>query len=440
MNSGSAIESPAGLFLEEAPARPLHVYAAALADKAGLLWARRRSLARAAVIVMVLTAGLSLLVPNRYTASVKLMPPDSSPLPGLSALMGVRSGAGGVGGSVADLMRPRSPGQLHIQIMQSRELEDRMVARFDLMRVYRARRRYGARRALAGNTQFAEDRKSGVITVSVTDRDAARAASLANGYAEELARTLAELSSRAGARERHYFETQLAAANEELAQANRELSQFAGANAALDVPSQSRALVESTAILEGQLIAAQAELRGLEQIYTGRHERVQQAQARMAELERKLGQMRGRSPSAGPAEAAPASVRSLSALAVPYADLYRRQKIAEAVVTTLSQQYELARLQEARHVADVQVMDAAEPPERKSSPRRLLLTLSAGLLCLVGGCARILAGHWWRSLAQENPWRRILGPAAERAMAFRGRCRRRVSALWLAGRAKTSAD
>lgn len=428
MNSDSAFESPARLFLEE-PSKPLHVYAAALAEKAGLLWAERRRLARAAVIVMVLTAGLALLVPNRYTASVKLMPPDSSPLPGLSALMGVRSGAAGAGGALGDLMRLRSPGQLHVQIMQSRELQDRLVARFELMRVYGARKRHGARRALAGNTQFAEDRKSGVITVSVTDGDAARAASLANGYAEELARTLAELSSRAGARERRYFETQLAAANEELAQANRELSQFAGANAALDVPSQSRALVESAAILEGQLIAAQAELRGLEQIYTGRHERVQQAQARMAELERKLGQMRGRSPSAGPAEAAPASVRSLSALAVPYADLYRRQKIAEAVVTTLSQQYELARLQEARHVADVQVMDAAEPPERKSSPHRLLLTLGAGLLSLLWGCARILAGHWWASRGKQGPWGPVLAPAVAQVQAARACWMCRVARL-----------
>ncbi len=431
MNPGSAIDSPARLFLEEEPAKPLHVYAAALAEKAGLLWARRRALARAALAVMALTAALSLLVPNRYTASVTLMPPDSNPLPGLAALMGVRSGSASAGGSLGELMRLRSPGQLYIQIMQSRPLQDRLVARFGLIEACGSSRPSGARRCLAGNTSFSEDRKSGVVSVAVSDRDPQRAARVANGYAEELGRTLAEFSSGAGRREREYFEAQLESANQELGRANGALSQFAGANAALDVPGQSRALVESAAVIEGQLIGAQAELRGLEQIYTGRHERVQQAQARIAELRRQLGKMQGRGASAAAGDEAPATVKSLSALAVPYAELYRRQKIAEAVVTTLSQQYELARLQEARHIGDVQVLDPAEAPERKSSPHRLTLTVAAGLLCLLLGAVRILAGDWWRRLEQENPWRRVLGPAVERARAARSRWRGRLLRLRL---------
>ena len=429
---------PARLYLEEPPGKPLYVHAAALLEKAALLWAHRRRLGRAVVIVMAITAGLSLLLPNRYTATVSLMPPDTNPMSGLSALLGMKSPGASLSGQFGDLMRLRTPGQLYIQLMQSRVVEDRLIARFGLMQVYGARKRPAARRRLAAGTRFSEDRKSGIVSVSVTDAQAGRASDLANGYAAELGRMLADLASSAGRREREYFEAQLLAARQELGQSTQRLSEFAGSHAVLDVPEQSRALVESTAAIEGQLIASQAELSGLQQIYAERHERVQQARAKIAELKRQLGQIRGRGAPGSPPEGAQPTVKTLSALAVPYADLYRRVKITEAVVATLSQQYEIARLQESRHVADIQVMDPAEAPERKSSPHRLTLTLGAGLLCLLLGCARILAVEWWRRVAVDNPWRKVLAPVVAQAGATRSCWRDRIARLRPARRAPFS--
>ena len=404
---------------ETAAPQPLHLQAALAVRRAALLWAHRRRLARLTLAVMLVTAALSLLLRNRYTATVSLMPPE----PGSGAsLLRARLGASAMASQLGYLPGMRSPGELYLKMMQSRVVQDRLIARFDLAAVYGTRRKSNLRRRLAANTGMAEDRKSGIITVSVTDVDAARAAALANAYAAELDRIAAEVTSSAGRREREYFEAQLLAARQQLEAATRELSDFAGTHAALDVPEQSRALMESAAAIEGQLVAARSELKGLQQIYTDRHERVQQARARIAELERQLERIRG---VAGPGGGPHATVKTLSSLATPYADLYRRVKVAEAVVATLAQQYELARLQESRHVADIQVMDPAEAPEKKSSPHRLQLTVGAGLLYLLLACAHILARDRWRRLAPGDPWKSALQPLVTGAAAARSRLRDR---------------
>ncbi|MFB3814978.1 MAG: GumC family protein [Terriglobales bacterium] len=408
--------------LPEPEGKPLHVYVAALLAKLRLLWAQRRYIARVSIAVAVASVVVSLVLPKRYTATAILMPPDSGAISGLTLLLGAKTGVGpALGNQVNEMLGGKTPGQLYIRAMQSRTVEDRIIDRFDLMKLYGAKLRRSARTRLEGSTELKEDRKSGVITVSFTDKDATRAAQIANAYPEELDHLLLHLSTSAGRRERQYFEEQLAAAKAELTKAARDLSEFAGKNVALDVPEQGKAAVEAIAAVQGQLIASEAELKGLLQVYTDSHERVQQVRAQIAELKRQLAQLGGKESAVGKGQAKDdkgdvyPNVRQLSVLGVPYMELYQRVKIQEAVVEGLSQQYEFAKLQEAREVPSVQVMDPAEVPEKKSFPPRALIVIACTLLAFCYAGARVIIAEWWAQADPADPWKQTLEPLVTEA-------------------------
>jgi len=167
-------------------------------------------------------------------------------------------------------------------------------------------------------------------------------------------------------------------------------------------------MVAAEAVLEGQLIAAESELKGLEQIYTPNNVRVRSVEARVSELRRQMEKLDGdpdpASPGSSPAgRSAYPTIRQLPLLGVPYADLLRRTKIEEAVYETLTQQYELAKVQEAKETPSVKVLDAASLPERKVFPPRLLIMVWGALLGLAAASFWVVGGTRWRQLDSCNP-------------------------------------
>lgn len=406
----------------EEPAERVHRSAAAeellpsadeeiLLPRLRLLWDRRRFLAKAAAAGMLAGALLAFLIPKSYVASTQLMPPDTQSSSGMAmmAAFAAKSG-GGLGGVAGDLLGVKSSGALFIGILRSRTVEDRLVERFDLKKVYGARLEEDARRTLEANTSVSEDRKSGILSISVTDHDAKRAAALAQAFVEELDHLVAQLSTSSARRERVFLEERLTAVKQELDRSSQEFSQFASKNTAIDIKEQGRAMVEAAATLMGQLIAAESELKGLEQIYTSNNVRVRSVQARISELRAQLEKMGGKGE--GTDKLANASVssdslypsiRKLPLLGVKYGDLYRQTKIQEVVFETLTQEYELAKVQEAKEIPSVKVLDGAMVPERKSFPPRLLIMLLCTFFVLLGVMVFSLGEARWQELDAQNP-------------------------------------
>src|SRR5208282_2880851 len=151
------------------------------------------------------------------------------------------------------------------------------------------------RKKLASRVTVVEDKKSGIINVTVEDRDRTRATAMARAYVEELNDLLARVNTSAASREREFLEKRLAAVHTELDQASKELSDFSSRNATLDPQDQGKAMLESAAMLQGQLIAAKSELSGLQQVYTSENVRVRSLQAHIAELEHQLNNLGGKS-------------------------------------------------------------------------------------------------------------------------------------------------
>jgi capsule polysaccharide export protein KpsE/RkpR len=389
---------------------------------ARLLWYKRAGLAKASLAGLVLASIVAVLIPNGYQATVRLMPPESSSISGSSALLGLMLGAGGSSGpgggssgglssAVGDLLGTQKPGPLFIGILASRTITDRMIDRFDLRKVYR-RKTYGAaRKKLFSRVNFVEDKKSGIITITVDDNDRARVTAMAQAYVDELNGLLSHVNTSAASREREFLEKRLVAINLELQDATKTLSDFSSRNATLDPQDQAKAMLDSAALLEAQLIAAKSELGGLQQIYTGQNVRVRSLQAHISELEQQLNAFGGKgytgSTTLDPNSLYP-SIRQLPVLGREYAELYRRAKVDEAVFELLTESYELAKVQEAKDTPSVKVLDNARLPEKPDWPPRGLFTLGGAFIGFLLAVSWILGAEHWSGIDPNEPYKAFL--------------------------------
>jgi uncharacterized protein involved in exopolysaccharide biosynthesis len=377
-----------------------------------LLWKNRRFLAQAMFAGLCVGLVVALLIPSRYESTVQLMPPDSQSggLAMLAALTAKAGGgaSGGLGAVAGDLLGVKSSGALFVGILKSRTVEDRLIDRFQLKKVYSVKHTEDARKKLSENTAASEDRKTGIVTVTVTDHDPKRAAAIAQAHIEELNQLSAQLSTSAAHRERVFLEERLTAVKRDLDDASKKFSQFASKNVALDIKEQGRAMVEAAAAIQGEMIAAESELKGLEQIYTSSNVRVRAIQARISELQRQLQKLGGKAtsetdPPAASSDALYPSIRELPILGVTWADLYRRTKIQETVFEILTQQFELAKVQEAKETPSVKVLDAAVVPEEKSFPPRVLITVLGGLVLFCAAAMWVFARERWNETDASDP-------------------------------------
>jgi capsule polysaccharide export protein KpsE/RkpR len=378
-----------------------------------LLWENRTLLYKVAARALVLGIVIAILIPSRYESTANIMPPEQSDHGALLSMLAGK-GAGGEGSPglaalAGNFLGGNSTGALLVELIHSRTVEDHVVDRFNLQKVYRARYRQDARKALETRTAIDQDRKSGVLSITVTDANPERARQMAQAYVEELDRLLSEVSTSSARRERIFIEQRLGAVKTELETAERQFSTFASKNSALDIKEQSKAEVEAAAVLQGQLIAAQSELQGLQQVYTSNNVRVRSLRARVDELQRQLERISGTDASLASDGEDPASrdlypsIRKLPLLGVEWADLYRKTKIQETVYQLLNQQYELTRIQEAKEIPTIRVIDPANLPEKKSWPPRLLIVLAVTASALVGTTFWIVGSDYWRTIDRRDP-------------------------------------
>jgi len=386
-----------------------------------LLWSRRRTLFRVALYALLASTLVAFLIPARYESTARLMPPDSqSGSSGLAIAAAAMAGAaggsgssgGGLSGIASDFLGLKSTSEVFVGVLGSRTVQDKLIQQFDLRKLYWVRRMDDARKALEKHTSISVDRKSQIITITVTDKSPQRAAAMGQAYVEELNRLVAALSTSSARRERIFLEGRLITVNEDLEAAEKDFSQFASKNTAIDVKEQGKAMVEAAASLQGQLIAAKAQYEGLRQIYTDNNTRVRTVKARIDELQRELEKLGGKNESATnvadqSSDSMYPSIRKLPLLGVRYADLYRRTKIQEAVLETLTKQYELAKVQEAKEIPTVKVLDVANIPDKKSFPPRLLIMFLGTFLACGLGVAYVLGSASWNAIDSQDRRKRF---------------------------------
>ncbi len=380
---------------------------------AAVLWEHRRLLARAFVVSVVVGLLFAFLIPKKYASTGRIMPPDNSgsSMALLAALTGHSSSdLGGLGSLAGSLLGMRNSSALFVDLLRSGTVSNDLIEHFELQHAWRKRYRVDAAKYLARHTNITDDKRSGVITVSVEDSDPRRARDLAQGYLDELNQLVVRTSNSSARQERLFIEKRLRSAETDLKQAQVALSEFASAHTTIDISEQTRAMVDAGARLQAEQIAGQAEVDSLRQIYGDTNVRVRAARARVAELERQLAKMGGTAGAAG-AEAAGDEgagelyppLRQLPRLAVSYSELYRRVRVQDAVYQLLTQEYEVARIEEAKDVPMVSVIDTPGIPEKKSFPPRTLLTLLIMILGTAGTALFVLFRRRWDLVEEHDP-------------------------------------
>ena len=385
-----------------------------------VLWRQRARLLRIACISFVVSLAIALVTPKMYEARARIMPPEMSDSGSalLASLAGRAFGSDALGGLAATLLGGRTNGALFVDLMQSTSVTDPLIERFELQHVYFKRYRIDAAKVLARRTTIVQDKKSGVITLLVRDRDPRRARDLAAAYLDQLNLLVMRTSTSPAHQERLFIEKRLGEVRGNLNNAQEALSEFSSTHSTIDLKEQALATVESQAKVEGELIAAQSELQSLNQLYGDSNIRVREAQARISSLKSELGKLGG---SAEPLSEAGASgesravnqdvsylpLRQVPRLAIPYANLYRDFHVQETVYDLLVQQYELARIQEAKDIPIVNIIDAPQIPEKKSFPPRTVLTLVLTAVFMVLASTVLISRHHWELINRDDSRRQL---------------------------------
>jgi len=316
----------------------------------------------------------------------------------------------GLAGLASELLGGKNSTAMFQKVLDSRTVQDDLITHFDLRNRYHLQYWEDTRKKLRSRTAVAEDKKSGVISLTVQDHDPKMAVAIAGAYIDELDKVVARVSTSAARREREFIEQRLTEEHGRLEDAEKQFGHFASNTMTLDVPEQTKVTVESAAKLQGEAIATRAQLEGLEQIYTSENYRVKSLQARLDELERALAKINSGPIATGDAQDPTSpypSVKSLPQLGIQWVDLYRNAKIHEVVFELLTQQYEMAKIQEAKEIPSVKVLDPPSQPEKRTPPPALIIQLGVIFAALLG-CLSVFLLDRWDTWDSEDPGRMLL--------------------------------
>ena len=384
-------------------------------ERLALLWQHRLLLRNVAGIAFAVSLGVALLIPKQYTSSVSIMPPNnaSASTAMFAALAGrALGGMGGLGGLAGSLLGGNNSAPLFVQLLHSGTICGHIATRFNLQNVYHKRYFVDTLKELDRHVAILDDKKSGVITISVEDRDPVRARNIAAAYIDELNLLLNRTGDSSAHQERIFVGRRLQQTRFDLQRAEESLSDFSSRNGTIDLKEQARAEVSSAAVLQAQVLLAESEISSMRQIYGDGNVRLHAAEARVASLRAQLVRLGGDSTPLHVAASSPGvemnrplypSLRQLPLLAVPFASRYREVQVQEKLFELLTEQYEMARIAEARDVPVVSVIDYPGVPEKKSFPPRALFTLGLWLSFMLATCCVLVLQPHWRAMPRSDP-------------------------------------
>jgi uncharacterized protein involved in exopolysaccharide biosynthesis len=350
--------------------------------------------------VGILALGISFFIPPTYTAKTQFLPPQQQQS-SASALLQSLGAMGGLAGAAAGGIK--NPADQFVGFLKSASIQDSLVDRFKLQDRYDKKFKVDARKELQENTKITAG-KDGIISVEFDDKTPQFAADVANGYVEELRKLMGRLSLTEAQLRRTFFEGKLKEAKEGLAQADQEL-RATGINAS-SLKSSPTAAVEVVARVRAGIVAQEVKIAAMRGYMTESSPEIKQAMVELSALRTQLVHAE----KAEPQEAGQSN----------YVERYRNFKYQETLFELFAKQYELARVDEGREGAVVQVVDAAQPPERKAKPKKALIAIMASLATGFALLLFVFIRHALRNATQNDEsaqkllalkaaWRKAIG-------------------------------
>jgi len=341
---------------------------------------------------------IALLLPKRYTALTTVLPPQQNSSLS-SALMSQIGNLGSLGALAGSSMGLKNPNDMFVAMFKSRTVEDAMIERFGLMKEYDQKYMSTARKAFEGHATVESGTKDNLIHISVEDKDPKRAAEMANAYVEEYRQLSQHLAISEASQRRLFFEQQLEQAKDNLANAEEALKETQQKTGMIQLDSQARALIESAAQLRAQITAKEVQLQGMRTYGTNENADVVQTQQELESMRAQLAKLGGSADDTSGGLILPRG--QVPQVGVEYIRKLRDVKYNETIFEILARQFELAKLDEAKEGALIQVVDPAIVPDYKSFPKRGLITVGAAIAGMFIGIFAALFKEGMERLRQD---------------------------------------
>lgn len=341
---------------------------------------RRLLLVNAFVAIIVTFAVLKIFFPNWFMASTSIMPPEKD-VGGLNIMGGMLpSGLSSLlGGGGLALPGLATPSDLYASVLRSKSVTMAVIRKNNLKEIYKADLDIDALMEL-GNRTSVMVQPEGIIVLSYEDTDPQRAANVANTYIEELNRVNQENLVFKAKAMRQFIEERLKGSIRDLTDAEDALKEFQEEHNAVALDEQVKASINAIADLRGQLMLAEIELGVMKKSLSPDNARYKNQEFKIEQIKMQLDKLEKGDSAAQDTSILNVPMTEAPELGLEYARLMRELKIQETIFELLKQQYEQAKIQEMKDTPTVQVLDAARPPEKKSRPPRVALSVLAGML------------------------------------------------------------
>lgn len=372
--------------LKQAPAswkQPENRAEVGLIDVLTQLARRKWLIGKTTALALLSGVILGLLLPVRYTATTKLMPPQQTQSTASMMMNQLTNiGAGSLAAVASGGFGMKNPNDIYIGLLTSRPVADAIIQQFSLLHAYRAKDMTAARNNLARYTTVASE-KNGFIAVSVTDKDRQRAAAMANAYTKELRTITKTLAVTEAGQRRLFYEDQLKQAKEALLAAEESFQQVQQVKGVVQLDDQAKAMIESLALLRAQVAAKEVEVQALRSYSTEHNPAVELAQGELASLRGETIRLEQRNHSSGFADL---GLGDVPGAGMEYLRAEHELKYRQAMFDLLIKQTDAARLDEAKDAAIIQVVELAIPPDHKTDPNRTSIVLMFTVCGFLGSC------------------------------------------------------
>jgi tyrosine-protein kinase Etk/Wzc len=344
-------------------------------------------IAKVVVAAVFLGGIVCFVLPVRYTASTRIMPPQQA-APAAAILMNqlVSASTGSLAAAAGMGLGLKSPNDIYVGLLTSRPIADAIIEQFGLAKVYHATDMTSTRKKLAGRTEI-ESEKNGFISIAVADEDKVRAAQIANAYTKGLRELTKTLAVTEASQRRLFYEEQLAQAKAGLVAAELSFQQVQQNKGLIQLDGQAKAMIEGVARMRAEVAAKEVELQALRSYSTDRNPEVELAERELSSMQTEVAQMEQKRRSTGFTDL---GLGDVPGAGMDYLQAEHELKYKQTVFDLLVKQYDMARLDEAKDAVIIQVVETAIPPDRRSSPQRRLIVTLFTVVGLLAACSYVL--------------------------------------------------
>ena len=358
----------------------------------------KRQIAAVTATIAIAALVVALLLPPIYTARASFLAPGSQQQSGSAAALAALGSLGGLASGLA----AKTPDDLYVALLKSDSVLRGLDAKFDLRKHYEVDTHEALRRIVPGFIRVSADKKSGVISVEVDDKDKNFAADVANAHEAEVTKLLGRLAVSEAQLRRVFFEKQLQDTKENLVKAEQALRGVQEKSGVIVLDKQAEALITNAALLRAQIAEREVQLKVLRTSSTEQNPAVIRLNSELHALRTELSRMES-AQGGSPGSAVDMPVGKLPEAAVDYVRARRELKLQETLLEGMVRQYEIAKLDEAKEGPTLQQVDIAQPPDHKSKPSRALIVLVSALVALLAASAAVVVRRYFALRRARDP-------------------------------------